>query len=628
MKNKLPPPFITIFLSIFIGLCMSLSFTHSLHATDIMKLSEIKIGMKGEGRSIFKGTEIESFDFEVLGIIRNFVPDKNLIIVDIKVPVENNSGVIAGMSGSPAYIDGKLIGAIAYGFGFSRKPIGGITPIEDILEVKEHNKPAYSIDISNIKLEFDKKNLENIADLLHRELSRRVDFTPVNGLPPLHLPALNRGFRSQALLPLRPMFAAAGTIPLGSQTGQKPKKKTPKRDLKRIDTQKISKDLLDLRPADAVVVPLITGDYQFASLGTVTHVDGQDAYLFGHPYFNLGTVDFPLYKADIITVMPSYQNSFKMGSARNMIGRMVQDRYSSCFAKLGSYPYMVPMKVFLKSRNKHLKFEMVNHPILTPILSGVTMTNLASAEFQDFGYQSIKVKGKIFIEGERNIIIDDLYSGTESFGAFSNLLLAINFFVMNNREKDVKIQKMDFEITGSEMLRRSFIENILVEKQSYVPGEIIRVTLFLRNEKGSSFTEQTSFQAPNLKAGSTFYIMVADGIEMARFESQNIRTNYFPVKLRNLIRAINNLRKNNRLYFKLMTPTKGMFVKGHEYPHLPSSMQNLFNYNTPRIYRSSTRSQSNIRYSTLTEYQMEFPTVVRGNKLFKLKIRERSDDQK
>lgn len=618
MKNKTLSLFSIIILSLF-GL-----FFLGIHlqATEIMKLSEVKVGMKGEGRSIFKGTQIESFDFEVLGVIQNFAPNKSLIIVDIQVPVENNSGVIAGMSGSPAYIDGKLVGAIAYGFGFSRKPIGGITPIEDILETKSHTRPSVSIDISDIKVEFDKKNLQSIADLLHQELSRRMEVTPVNGLPPLYLPVVQHGFKPGSLLPLQQMFTISGTIPMSAQAQKDIK------ELRKIDTTGLDKDLLTLRPADAVIIPLITGDYQFASLGTVTHVDGQDAYLFGHPYFNLGTVDFPLYKADIITVMPSYQSSFKMGSARSMVGRMVQDRYSACFARLGSYPYMIPMKVFVKNRNRQLNFELVNHPILTPILASITIVNLASTEFQDFGYQSIQVNGKIYIEGESNIIIDDLYSGTDSFGEFSNLLLAIHFFAMNNREKEIKVQKIDFEITGSEMLMRSNIENILVEKQAYLPGEMINVTLYLSNEKGSPFIEQTTLQAPNLKPGTEFYLMVADADEMGRFESQNIKSNYFPVKLSDLIRAINNLRKNNRLYFKLMTPSHGIFVKGHEYPNLPSTMQNVFNYNPVDIYDSNNVVQSVMKYSTLSEYQMQFPTVVRGNKLFKLKIRERADDQK
>jgi hypothetical protein len=133
--------------------------------------------------------------------------------------------------------------------------------------------------------------------------------------------------------------------------------------------------------------------------------------------------------------------------------------------------------------------------------------------------------------------------------------------------------------------------------------------------------------APNLKAGSDFYLFVADSDEMGKFDARNIRTNYFPIKLSFLIRAINNLRKNSRLYFKLMAPSQGLFIKGYEYPNLPSSLQDVFMHDESPIPNLISDVQSAIKFSTLTEYQMEFPSVVRGKKLFKLKIKERSDGQ-
>jgi hypothetical protein len=198
---------------------------------------------------------------------------------------------------------------------------------------------------------------------------------------------------------------------------------------------------------------------------------------------------------------------------------------------------------------------------------------------------------------------------------------------MNNQEKNIKIQKIDFEITGSESVRRTRIENVLINKKSFTPGEIMEVDIFMRNEKGRSYKESLTIKAPNLKAGSTFYLLVANSVEMGNFDSKNVKSNYFPMKLNPLIRAINNLRKNNRLYLKLMTPENGLFVKGHEYSNLPSSMQNIFEYNSTPINGTVTNDHSIIKYSTITEYQVEVPAVVSGRKLFKLKIKERSNAQ-
>jgi len=584
-----------------------------------MKLSEIKAGMEGEGKTIFKGTRIETFTFKVLGLIEKFAPDKNLIIVELKSPFLDNDGIYQGMSGSPAYIDGKLIGAVAYGFSFSKKPIGGITPIEDIIETSDYNTSPFSIDISDIKVEFEKKNLAFIADFVQKELARRMNFSPSAALTPIKLIASHRGFEPSALSYLKPLFALSPVNSLKIRTN-KAFGKSPK-------SLKPSKDLLKITAAGAVSIPLITGDFEIASYGTVTHVDGDKIYLFGHPYFNLGAVDFPLHKAEVITLVPSFQTSFKLMTSRNMVGRVVQDRFSAVQGELGKLPYMIPMKVFLKNMDRTFNLEMVNHPLLTPVLSAVSMINIFSSQYHQFGFHSIKVKGKIFIKGERNIIINDLYSGTNSYGDFGNLLLAINFFLMNNREKNIKIQKMDFEISGSENLRKANIENVLIEKKSFFPGEMIKVAIYLRNEKGEPFTDKYTLKAPTLKAGSVFYLLVADGEEMSRFESKNIRSSYFPMKLNSLIRAINNLRKNNRLYLKLMTPTGGLYVKGHEYSNLPASLQNVFIYDPTPIYGTSTGSQSKIKYSTITEYQTEFPAVIKGKKLFKLKIKERADAQ-
>lgn len=581
-------------------------FLISIHllSVEIMKLSEIKPGMEGEGKTIFKATEIETFTFRVLGFLEKFVPDKDLIWVELKSPAFEESGVVAGMSGSPLYINGKLIGAIAYGFSFSKKPIAGVTPIEDIIKTSEYKNFTYSVDISNIKIEFDRENVEKISRFIQHELVKRSNFSPVKDIVPIKLISVEKGINPRVLSRLKPVFTPVGNLKISSQ----------------VKKEVLDQRLFQLLPADAATIPLIEGDFEYKVSGTVTHVDGNTVYLFGHPFFNLGTVDFPLHKGEVISIVPSYEESFRLTSSKNMIGVVVQDRFSAVQAELGKKPYMIPMKVFLKNRNRKFSVDMVNHPLLTPVLSSISLSNIFLSEYQQYGFNSIKVNGKIFIENEKNIIIDDFFSGTDSFGEFSNLILAINFFLMNNREKKIKIQKIDFEISGSEWVRRTEIENVIVDKYAYSVNDVINVTLFLTNERGNTIMEKATLKVPNLKPGSTFYLMVADKDEVVKFDSKNIRTTYFPIKLNSLIRAINNLRKNNRIYFKIMTPTRGLFIEGYEYSNLPMSLRNIF------IFNSTSRAQSEIRYSTISEYQMEIPSVVRGKKIFKLKIKERRDD--
>ncbi len=573
----------------------------SLFPTEIMKLSEIRTGMEGTGKTIFKGTRIETFTFKVLGFIEKFAPDKDLIIVELNAPELEGGGVIAGMSGSPVYIDGKIIGAVGYGFSFSRKPIAGVTPIEDILETSDYNQMGYSIDISNIKVEFDPQSNKNVAKLIQRELGKRTDFSHQRGIQPIKLIASNKGMNPSALSYLEPVFTPISSLKISQDLAK----------------SEVDQKLFQIEPADAAAIPLIRGDFEYSASGTVSYVDGNKVYLFGHPFFNLGTVDFPLHKAEIVSVVPSFESSFRLTASKNMIGSIVQDRFSAIQGELGIVPYMIPMKVFLKNRNRKFELEMVNHPLLTPALSAVSLENIFISEYQQVGFNSITVDAKIFIEGEQNIVLSDMFSGTSSFGDFSNLLLAVNFFLMNNKEKRIKIQKMDFEISGSELVKRTLLENVIINKNVFTPGEIIDVKLFFKNERGNLVDDSVQLKTPSLKPGSTFYLMAADKDEMARFDSKNIKSNYFPTKLKNLIRAINNLRKNNRVYFKLLAPAEGLFINGYEYSNLPLSMRNVF------IYNSSSGEQSEIKYSTLMEYQMEVPAVVTGKKLFKLKIKEK-----
>lgn len=574
----------------------------SLFSQEIMKLSEVKEGMTGIGKTIFKGTKIETFNFKVLGVLENILaPGKDIIFVELFSPVLEESGVIAGMSGSPLYIDGKVIGAVAFGFNFAKKPIGGVTPIEDIIETSEYNKPQYEIDITDIKIEFDEKNIKKILNVIQQELVRRTNFSPIKDMSPIGLIPSNRGFSESTLSYFTPIFPRANTATIPRQLG----------------TDSIKEDMFQISPADAVSIPLVRGDFEFAASGTVTHVDGSNVYLFGHPFFNLGTVDFPLHKAEIITVFPSYMNSFKLAATKHMIGAVVQDRFSAVQGELGRTPYMIPLKVFLKNRNRKFDIEMVDHPLLTPALSFVTLNSIFSSEYQDFGFRSLRVKGKIFIENEQNIIIDDLFSGADAVTEFSGLVTAINFFVMNNKEKKIKLQKIDFEISGSEDIRKAAIDNVIIEKNAYKPGELINISIRLKNERGLEQVESAGFKAPNLSPGTVFYLMVADRDEINAFETKNIKNPYFPDTLNPLIRAINNLRKNNRIYIKIMTQTQGLYIKGYEYSDLPLSLQNVFVYNT------SSKVQSKIRFSTISEYQMEVPAVIQGNKLFKLKIKER-----
>jgi hypothetical protein len=589
--------------NILLTICLGLACL--LPAMEFMKLSEIRPGMEGEGRTIFKGSTIETFKFKVLGILDKFVSDKNMIIAELFAPELADGGVIAGMSGSPVYIGGKLIGSVSYGLtNFSKKPIAGITPIEDILKTSEYGGPVAGVEISDIKIDFKKESIRRIGETIREQLVSRMNYSPARSMMPIKLFSSSRGFIPEALAILQDVFVPLQGLSVGKGVGEK----------------KPNEELFTVRPADAVSIPLIRGDALYAATGTVTHVDGKNVYVFGHPYFNLGTVDFPLHRAEIISLVPSYESSFKLAVTRNMVGAVRQDRFSGVQAELGRTPYMIPMKIFLKNRNKVFNLEMVSHPLLTPALAQMALINALLAEYQEFGSQSIAVKGKIFIENEDNVVLEDLFSGTTAFDEFSTLVMVVDYFLMNNKEKNIRIQKMDFEIDGREAIKNAELENVLIDKNDYLPGEPIAIRMFLKNEKGTNFEEQLTINAPNLKPGSVFYLMAADAMEITEFDTKFMKSVYFPNKLKSLIRAINNIRKNNRVYLKVFVPSQGLFINGYEYPYLPSSMGNVL------LYNSISKDQASMQISTIAEYQYEVPAAVSGKKIFKLSIKERKNE--
>ncbi|MCK5221887.1 MAG: hypothetical protein KAR14_09935, partial [Candidatus Aminicenantes bacterium] len=343
--------------------------------------------------------------------------------------------------------------------------------IEDILKVKDYDTPEYTIDISDIKIKFDEQNVKNIKNILKREIIRRIDPASVEGALPIGLLSTSRGILGQADKLLRPLF-------------------TPSNNLK-LDSTKQGKTQLkgSIRGADAVSIPLVRGDFEYSSSGTVTYTDGKKVYLFGHPFFNLGRVEFPMHKAEVVSVVPSYQESFKLSSTREMIGTITQDRFSAVMGEMGKTPYMIPLQIFFSNRNRKFNVEMINHPLLTPAMVQLSVANIFLTEIQQYGFNSIKVDGKIFIENEKNIIIDDLFSGGNSYNEFADLLLAVNFFLMNNKEKEIKIQKMDFNIDVSETVKRGEIINVLINKNEFRAGELMNIKIIIKNDRGSLSTE-------------------------------------------------------------------------------------------------------------------------------------------
>lgn len=597
----------TLSLIIFAAVCLGLNSQEP--SPTILPVDQIKTGMTGKGRTVFQGTTIDEFDVEILGVLRNFQPDRDLIIARLEGEILEKAGVIDGMSGSPVYVDGKLVGAVSYSIAtFAKEAISGITPIGEMLKIEEKMLPRSSFSPPIPVKKY--LSLDEIFEL-NKDFFRVNSPQAVEGrtLTPLSIPLVFSGFSSQVFEKAKPYFTKIGFLPLiAGPSGQSPDKIT----------------IFDIRlsAGDPVSVQLITGDMDMSAVGTVTHVDGDKVLAFGHPLYNLGSVDYVMSKAKVMAVVPSLERSFKLTATDIPVGRFSQDRNSGVLGELGKDPRLIPFTIQLLngSSDREIKVNIVDDKILTPALVNLVVANALYVEERAIGDLSLDFRGTVFLENGQNIPLEDFFSGQNdtSASSLSNLLASVVYFLSNNEFRDLAIHKIDLAIRSYEEVRVAYLEKVWVDKYDVSPGERIQIKLYTRNYRGQSMLQEgLSVAAPHLPSGSEFQLIVADSESLRQIELGQYRTQAFmPRNLNQLIRLLGNLRKNNRIYFKIIGPKPGLFLKGEEMPNLPPTLKSMFSSS-----RAASSIPTELKTSTLGQYQIPVPFVFQGLAVIPIKIK-------
>jgi SpoIVB peptidase S55 len=566
--------------------------------------------MKGKGRTVFLAGNIAEFDVEILGIISNNQPKRNIILARLSGQDLERTGIIQGMSGSPVYIDGKLVGAIAYSFPFSKEPIAGITPIGEMLAVAGEPAPARPVGAASLTLRTSLSLADLVAAFQEAAGTRPVLFSQGRTLSPIGVPLVFGGFSPAVVEEARPLFNGWGLVPM--ETGLSGQSQTP-----------LPAPSASLREGDPVAVELVSGDLSSAAVGTVTYVDGERVLAFGHPLYNLGKVDYSMARANVLAVVPSVESSFKVASAGERLGRFTQDRTAGILGELGRMPEPVPLDVRLSRASgpvREFKMELTNDRILTPLLLNMTVASLLSNEARSVGDLSFGFEGDVFLDDGTSVHLEDLFAGNLDAAAtnLGGLLTAVVYFLDNNEFQPVGIHRIKLGIKAMEEARFATLERVWLDKYEVSPGERIQVKIYYRAFGGQSFEEEVSIEAPSLPAGSEFNLIIADAASVHQVEALQYRTQDFvPRSLSQLIRLLNNLRKNNRIYFKMIASKPGLFLKGEEMPNLPPSMKSLF-----ASPRAAASAPTELARSTLGEYQLPIPYVFRGMASIPVKIKK------
>jgi hypothetical protein len=593
-------------LSVLLLLC-SLGWSEDF-SVSVLPVDQIEAGMRGKGKTFLQDDQFEEFDVEIIGVMHNWQPQRNLILAKLQSDVLDRAGVIQGMSGSPVYVDGKLIGAVSYSLGtFSKDAIAGITPIEEMMNIPDRTSPESSyaprMQMRNFITSDD---FHELIKTYYPSQALSVDGSLIR---PLRIPLLFSGFSSHVFDKAKPFFSRLGFSPIQSgSSGQ--------------IQPKISPSQMSLQAGELVAVQLIKGDLDMSAVGTVTHVEGNKVLAFGHPFYNLGAVDFAMTKAKIMTVLPSLETSFVLSASDRTVGRFVQDRNPGVFGELGKLPRYIPINANLRNSDgetREFKVQIADDKLFTPLLVNLVVSSIVLAEERNLGDLSLNLQGTIYLDDARPVQLQDLFSGSLDTAAtdLSGIVAAVVWYLTNNEFKELGIHRIDLNIDVAEEVRFATLEKVWLGKYDAKPGEIIPMKVYYRNFRGETIVDDFSLPTPNLPSGSEYSLVVGDASSIQSIEiSQYKTTGFVPRSLYQLIRLLNSLRKRNYIYFKIIAAKPGLFLRGEEMPNLPPTMKSMFS--SPR---AASAPPVEITRSTLGEYRHGIPYVFNGLAVIPLKIK-------
>jgi len=583
-----------VFLVVLSALCVS-SLAQNYTPTKVsvttnsqfFPLSELKEGMKGTARTVFRGSVAEEFNVEILGVVPSAIgPKRDLIIGKLSGGGADRTAVFAGMSGSPVYIDGKLVGAISYSFPFSKEPICGITPIAQMLEIFEQkptNKSASNeprsfsfgeLAASTWKPNFPNGSIIQSSILAGGNPNSALASAVGQTFQPIATPMAFSGISQEALNQFAPQLMSAGLLPVASAGGGS--KITP---MAKFDEN-------TLRGGASVSMSLVRGDYSMAAAGTVTYRDGEKIYAFGHPFLNLGSSDLPMSESSVVVVVPSLNNSFKLSVPNAMVGSMTQDRSTGVYGKLGQAPKMIPVKLNMETsrgQTETVNFEVAKDDFLTPLLLNISVYNAILASERSIGESTIEVTGEIKLKTGDAIKIDRRFSGP-SAALFSAGTIAVpTSALLKSRFDEMEISQITLNLSSTDGSKTAVLERATVDKAEVKAGETFEVQAFVRSDAGRVFVQKIPVKIPADTPAGTLLINVADG---ASAQQIAVSQQFVPKSLGELVKTINGLKKDDRLYVQTYRVTNGAIIGAKELPNLPPSvLATLNNERTAGAYK-------------------------------------------
>ena len=589
-------------------------------STRHMPIEEVLPGMTGVGRTVFKGTAVEEFQAHILGVVRSNVgPQRDLILARLSGGPLAKTGVIAGMSGSPVYVDGRIIGAVSYALGsFATEPIAGITPIGEMVEATTRGAAAPGPRIAPIPIGAPLAALtEAFAGMLRPARSfvplawpagaNASPFAPgdAGALRPIALPLSIGGLSGRAAARALSSFDGAGFVLSPSGSGGNPQGPPPAAE--------------PLRPGDPVGVALITGDLQFGATGTVTDVEGTRVLAFGHPLYNVGPVSFAMTRAYVHAVLPSLNSSLKLASLGEVVGTMQQDRSTAVAGVLGTSPRTIAMTVSLSREGapeRRFAFSLADHPLLTPLLAYTALAGIVSEHERDIGPATYAMRGRLTVAGHAAVEFDDVYTGDQpGIAAAAAVAMPLGALLTSSLEA-VRVESLHLDIEGAERIRSATIDRVWLDTTDVQRGKTVTVKVLLSPWRGEPVVRTLDVDIPRHAAGP-LTLVVADGVRFGQWEQREQRASLKPASVDQMVKLLNAARRSNRIYLRLVGRDTGAVVNGEVMPSLPSSVLTVMQGDR------GTASNAPVQYSVLGAWEIPMGHAVEGLRTLTLPLADR-----
>ncbi len=530
-------------------------------AVEFMPVDEIRAGMKGIGKTVFSGTRIEEFEVEILGVMENARPHGDMILARVSGGPLATTGMIQGMSGSPVYIDGKLIGAAAYGWSFSKEPLCGITPIEEMVHMWRQMELQEEAPWEESSLQpagrYDNLGLAALDQQEEGLSGSSTGLPPTTGMVPIGTPVMVSGFDQRVIDRMIPVFERYHLNPV--QAGSESEGEAG----------------VALEPGASLAVKLVSGDVSLSAIGTLTHREGDRIIGFGHPMFSSGGIDFPMSGAVVHSVMPSLVTSFKLASVTDAVGVLRQDRRPRVAGIVGSAPSTLTLALRIdgpgKVQPEAFQVHIVHNKFLTPNLIMWTVLNALMTTGQATGDATVRMDARLVIENHGELRMENVFSGSSPQTLVAAEVSEIAALLLRTPLEDVRLEEIRVDVTEEPRRRAGRITGALLDRSTVRPGEEIGMTVFIQPYRGEEKTVRASLRVPDDTPPGRLIVQISDAESSISWEQRRAPHRFQFQKVSHLLEILRGLERNDQLIVKLVAGRAGAVIKGQELPSLPPS---------------------------------------------------------